>query len=201
MKISPQEKIKYCQYPKLIIYLCVYYSHRDALSYRDIEEIMIERNTDKSWRMDETYIKVKGKWKYLYRAVDKYGNTIDFLLTAKRNTKAALRFLNRAIKNNGMPEKITIDGSDANNAAIESINKGLKKEDQITIRKTKYLNNIIEQDHRGIKKICKPMLGFKNFHSAQKVLRGIEVVKIIRKKQIPTSENQTNFETFCSLAA
>ncbi len=201
MKISPQEKIKYCQYPKLIIYLCVYYYHRDALSYRDIEEIMIERNTDKSWRMDETYIKVKGKWKYLYRAVDKYGNTIDFLLTAKRNTKAALRFLNRAIKNNGMPEKITIDGSDANNAAIESINKGLKKEDQITIRKTKYLNNIIEQDHRGIKKICKPMLGFKNFHSAQKVLRGIEVVKIIRKKQIPTSENQTNFETFCSLAA
>ena len=139
----------------------VYYSHRDALSYRDIEEIMIDRginvdhstvqewvvkytklfeknihkkkrNTDKSWRMDETYIKVKGKWKYLYRAVDKYGNTIDFLLTAKRNTKAALRFLNRAIKNNGMPEKITIDGSDANNAAIESINKGLKKEDQIT---------------------------------------------------------------------
>ena len=201
MKISPQEKIKYCQYPKLIIYLCVYYYHRYALSYRDIEEIMIERNTDKSWRMDETYIKVKGKWKYLYRAVDKYGNTIDFLLTAKRNTKAALRFLNRAIKNNGMPEKITIDGSDANNAAIESINKGLKKEDKITIRKTKYLNNIIEQDHRGIKKICKPMLGFKNFHSAQKVLRGIEVVKIIRKKQIPASENQTNFETFCSLAA
>ena len=201
MKISPQEKIKYCQYPKLIIYLCVYYYHRYALSYRDIEEIMIERNTDKSWRMDETYIKVKGKWKYLYRAVDKYGNTIDFLLTAKRNTKAALRFLNRAIKNNGMPEKITIDGSDANNAAIESINKGFKKEDKITIRKTKYLNNIIEQDHRGIKKICKPMLGFKNFHSAQKVLRGIEVVKIIRKKQIPASENQTNFETFCSLAA
>ncbi|MDP7195133.1 MAG: IS6 family transposase [SAR202 cluster bacterium] len=230
MKISPQEKIKYCQYPKLIIYLCVYYYHRYALSYRDIEEIMIDRginvdhstvqewvvkytklfeknihkkkrNTDKSWRMDETYIKVKGKWKYLYRAVDKYGNTIDFLLTAKRNTKAALRFLNRAIKNNGMPEKITIDGSDANNAAIESINKGFKKEDKITIRKTKYLNNIIEQDHRGIKKICKPMLGFKNFHSAQKVLRGIEVVKIIRKKQIPASENQTNFETFCSLAA
>ena len=201
MKISPQEKIKYCQYPKLIIYLCVYYYHRYALSYRDIEEIMIERNTDKSWRMDETYIKVKGKWKYLYRAVDKYGNTIDFLLTAKRNTKVALRFLNRAIKNNGMPEKITIDGSDANNAAIESINKGFKKEDKITIRKTKYLNNIIEQDHRGIKKICKPMLGFKNFHSAQKVLRGIEVVKIIRKKQIPASENQTNFETFCSLAA
>ena len=99
-------------------------------------------------------------------------------------------------------KKSTIDGSDANHAAIESINKGLKKEDKIAIRKTQYLNNIVEQDHhRWIKKICKPMLGFKDFHVAQKTLRGIEVVKMIRKKQIPALNNQINFQIFCSLAA
>ena len=98
--------------------------------------------------MDETYIKVKGEWKYLYRAVDKYGKTIDFVLTEKRDSKAALKFLEKAICRNGLPQKITIDGSDANAAAIKSYNEYHGTE--IMIRQVKYLNNIVEQDHRGL---------------------------------------------------
>ena len=91
-----------------------------------------------SWRMDETYIKVKGEWKYLYRAVDKYGKTIDFVLTEKRDKEAALKFLKKAIGRNGLPETITIDGSDANAAAIKSYNEDHGT--AITIRQVKYLN-------------------------------------------------------------
>jgi putative transposase len=105
-----------------------------------------------SWRMDETYVKVKGAWKYLYRAVDKAGATIDFLLTAKRDRKAALRFLRKAIKWNGTPAKITIDKSCANTAAIQSHNA--EHETGIEIRQVKYLNTIVEQDHRAIKRWC-----------------------------------------------
>jgi transposase-like protein len=232
MHISPTERFKYFSFPKLFIYRCVYYYLRYGLSYRDIEEIMEERGVKvdhstvqewllkyihlfekgikrkkkvvgKSWRMDETYIKVKGKWKYLYRAVDKEGNTIDFLLRAKRDEVAALRFLKRAIKNNGLPKKITIDGSAANKAAISAFNKELKdsgqEEKKIEIRQIKYLNNIVEQDHRGIKRITKPMLGFKSFHPAQKVLRGIEIVRMIKKKQIKYSHS-IPFYTFCAIA-
>jgi putative transposase len=127
-----------------------------------------------SWRMDETYVKVKGAWKYLYRAVDKAGATIDFLLTAKRDRKAALRFLRKAIKWNGTPAKITIDKSGANMAAIESHNAG--HEAGIEIRQVKYLNNIVEQDHRAIKRLVRPMLGFKSFRSAAVTLAGIELM-------------------------
>jgi putative transposase len=104
-----------------------------------------------SWRLAETYVKVKGSWKYLYRAVDKSGATVDFLLTAKRDRKAALRFLRKAINGNGTPEKITIDKSGANTAAIESQNAETGAE--IEIRRIKYLNNIVEQDHRAIKRL------------------------------------------------
>ena len=90
-----------------------------------------------SWRMDETYIRVKGQWHYLYRAVDKYGQTIDFLLTEHRDTEAALRFLKKAIRRNGVPEKITIDGSDANEAAIKRYNE--EHGTNIIIRQVKYL--------------------------------------------------------------
>ena len=114
-----------------------------------------------SWRMDETYIKVKGEWKYLYRAVDKHGQTIDFLLTEHRDKEAALRFLKKAIRRNGVPETITIDGSDANEAAIKSYNE--EHGTAIIIRQVKYLNNIVEQDHRGVKRVTRPMLGFKSF--------------------------------------
>ena len=126
-----------------------------------------------SWRMDETYIKVKGEWKYLYRAVDKQGQTIDFLLTEHRDKEAALRFLKKAIRRNGLPEKITIDGSDANEAAIKSYNEAHGT--AIIIRQVKYLNNIVEQDHRGVKRVTRPMLGFKAFDAAQDTLVGIEL--------------------------
>src|SRR6266403_5707787 len=109
-----------------------------------------------SWRMDETYIKVKGEWRYLYRAVDKQGQTIDFLLTEHRDKEAALRFLQKAIRRHGLPEQITIDGSAANEAAIKSYNE--EHGTVIAIRKIKYLNNIVEQDHRGVKRVTRPML-------------------------------------------
>ena len=168
------ERMKGCQFPKCIVLQAVYWYLRYALSYRDIEELMQERGVDvdhatlqrwvvkytpmveakfrmkkrtvgRSWRMDETYIKIKGTWHYLYRAVDKEGNTIDFLLTKKRDTKAAKRFLIKAIGSNGLPEKITIDKSGANKAAIEEYNN--ENGTSIEIRQIKYLNNIVEQDH------------------------------------------------------
>ena len=110
-----------------------------------------------SWRMDETYIKVKGQWYYLYRAVDKTGQTIDFLLTEQRDEQAAKRFLTKAIRRHGVPEKITIDGSAANEAAIKSYNE--EHGTAIGIRKVKYLNNIVEQDHRGVKRVIQAHVG------------------------------------------
>ena len=135
-----------------------------------------------SWRMDETYIKVGGEWKYLYRAVDKEGNTIDFLLTAKRDSRAATRFFEKAIRANGDPVKVTMDKSGANKAAIDGIN--MDREIPIEVRQIKYLNNIVEQDHRGVKRITKPMMGFKSFRAASKVLAGIELMHMIRKGQM-----------------
>ena len=135
-----------------------------------------------SWRMDETYIKVKGEWKYLYRAVDKYGKTIDFVLTERRDSKAALKFLKKAICRSGLPEKITIDGSDANASAIKSYNED--HDTAIIIRQVKYLNNIVEQDHRGVKRVIRPMLGFKSFDAAQSTLAGIELMHMLEKRQL-----------------
>ena len=181
------------------------------ISYRQLEEMMDERGVEvdhstlnrwvvkyvpllekqfrahkrpvgSSWRLDETYVKVKGAWKYLYRAVDKAGATVDFLLTAKRDRKAALRFLRKAIRHNGTPEKITIDKSGANTAAIESHNTETKA--GIEMRQIKYLNNIVEQDHRAIKRQTRPMLGFKSFWSAAVTLAGIEIMHMIRKGQL-----------------
>jgi transposase-like protein len=154
-----------------------------------------------SWRMDETYIKVKGVWRYLYRAVDKYGKTIDFLLTTQRDKKAARRFLNKAIGRHGVPEKITIDGSDANAAAIKSYSDDHGT--SIAIRQIKYLNNIVEQDHRGVKRVTRPMLGFKSFEAAQPTLTGIELMHMLRKGQLEGDEFKgfTVAEQFYSLAS
>src|SRR5256885_16785939 len=138
------------------------------------------------WRMDETYIKVKGEWRYLYRAVDKQGQTIDFLLTEHRDTEAALRFLKKAIRRHGVPEKITIDGSDANEAAIKRYNE--EHGTAIAIRQVKYLNNIVEQDHRGVKRVTRPMLGFKAFEAAQDTLVGIERMHMSKKRQLVVEE-------------
>ena len=155
-----------------------------------------------SWRMDETYIKVKGQWRYLYRAVDKQGQTIDFLLTEHREKEAALRFLKKAIRRHGVPEKITIDGSDTNEAAIKSYNE--ENGTNIIIRQVKYFNNIVEQDHRGVKRVIRPMLGFKSFEAAQDTLVGIELMHMIKKKQMVLEagdEGLTAAELFYSLAA
>jgi putative transposase len=145
---------------------------------------------------------VKGEWRYLYRAVDKHGQTIDFLLTEHRDTEAALRFLKKAIRRNGLPEIITIDGSDANEAAIKRYNEAHGT--AIAIRQVKYLNNIVEQDHRGVKRITRPMLGFKSFEAAQDTLVGIELMHMIKKKQLIVGtgdEGLTAAEQFYALAA
>jgi putative transposase len=155
-----------------------------------------------SWRMDEPYIKVKGHGYYLSRAVDKTGQTIDFLWTEQRDEQAAKRFLTKAIRRHGVPEKITIDGSAANEAAIKSYNE--EHGTAIAIRKIKYLNNIVEQDHRGVKRVTRPMLGFKSFDAAQDTLVGIELMHMIKKRQmvvVAGEESLTAAELFYSLAA
>ena len=136
--------------------------------------------------MDETYIKVKGVWKYLYRAVDKQGKTVDFLLTAKRDMAAAKRFFDTAMGANGDPDKVAMDKSGANNAAIDAINAG--RGVPILVRQVKYLNNIVEQDHRAIKRVTRPMLNFKSFRSAGSVLAGIELMHMIRKGQFAVDD-------------
>ncbi|MFK5979543.1 MAG: IS6 family transposase, partial [Rhizobiaceae bacterium] len=205
-------------YPKDVILYAVFFYVRYAVSYRDLEEIMAERGvhvdhatlnrwvvkyspmvakvaqirkqpTAGSWRMDETCIKVKGKWMYLYRAIDKYGKTLDFMLSRRRVKAAARLFFRCAIETNGLPSRIVIDKSGANLAGLERINVGLKfsrTKQRIEILRVKYLNNIIEQDHRFIKKITRPTLGFKAFDSAVATLAGIEVAHMIRKKQFQT---------------
>jgi putative transposase len=141
-----------------------------------------KRSIGHSWRMDETYIRVKGEWRYLYRAVDKSGQTIDFLLTEYRDTEAALRFLTQAIRRHGVPEKITIDGSDTNEAAIKRYNE--IHGTHIIIRQVKYLNNMVEQDHRFVKRLVNPGLGFGAFHTAQGTIQGYEAMHRLRKGQI-----------------
>ena len=156
----------------------------------------------KSWRMDETYIKINGKWVYLYRAVDSLGNTIEFLLRKYRDAAAAKAFFRKAFKHNGYPEKVTIDKSGSNISALNSANKALPEDKKIEVRQIKYLNNIIEQDHRFIKKRTKPMLGFKSFHSAKTTIAGIENIRIIQKGQIVGSnEKVSTFENFKMLMA
>jgi putative transposase len=155
-----------------------------------------------SWRMDETYIRVKGEWRYLYRAVDKHGHTLNFLLTEHRDKAAARRFLTQAIRRHGVPETITIDGSEANEAAIKSYNEGHGT--TIIIRRVKYLNNIVEQDHRGVKRVTRPMLGFKSFDAAQGTLAGIELMHMIKKRQRVVEagdEGLTAAEQFYALAS
>jgi len=153
-----------------------------------------------SWRMDETYIRVKGQWRYLYRAVDKHGQTIDFLLTEQRDERAAKRFLTKAIHRHGVPETITIDGSEANTTAIKGYNK--EHGTSIEILQIKYLNNIIEQDHHGVKRVTRPMLGFKVLEAAQSTLVGIELMHMLRKGQLAdgTEQGLTAAEQFYALA-
>ena len=112
----------------------------------------------------------------------KEGKTVDFLLTAKRDKAAALRFFDKAMKASGVPEKVTMDKSGANKAAMDEINR--RGETLIIVRQVKYLNNIVEQDHRAVKRVTKPMLNFKSFRSAKSFLAGIELMHMIRKGQL-----------------
>ena len=148
-----------------------------------------KRPVGSSWRMDETYIKVAGKWKYLYRAVDRAGDTVDFLLTAKQDRAAARRFLQRAINLHGVPEKITIDKSGANTVAIESVKMDACVD--ILMRQNKYLNNLVEQDHRTVKRVTQPMLGLKFFWSARILIAGIETMYMIKKGQMDCPRGST----------
>ena len=199
------------RFPIDVILVCIRWYAAYPLSYRHLEEMMEERGvfvdhssinrwairflpllekvfrTHKrqvggSWRMDESFIKVRGVWKYFYCAVDKQGKTVDFLLTARRDKAAALRFFDIAMQASGVPEKVTIDKSGANKAAMDEINA--RGETPVIVRQVKYLNNIVEQDHRAIKRVTKPMLNFKSFRAAKCVLAGIELMHMIRKGQI-----------------
>ncbi|WP_417280537.1 IS6 family transposase [Celeribacter sp.] len=207
-------------YPESVILYAVYFYVRYAVSYRDLEEIMAERGVDvdhatlnrwvvkfstdlaaeaqkrkrqtaNSWRMDETYVQVKGQWAYLYRAVDRDGRTLDFMLSAKRDKAAARRFFKRAISTNGTPDRVAIDTSGANLAGLQAVNvirKFTGSGGLIRIMQSKYLNNMVEQDHRFIKRITRPTLA------------GIETAHMIRKGQI-AANGKTGFQQFASLAA
>ena len=203
--------LKRLHYPLDVILTCVRWYVAYPLSLRHLEEMMAERGVSvdhstvhrwtikllpvlekafrrrkrpvgKSWRMDETYIRVKGDWRYLYRAVDKDGNTIDFLLRAHRDKTATRRYFEKSIARNGVPETVTIDKSGANLAALEAINAD--RETPIKIRQSKYLNNLVEQDHRAIKRRTRLMLGFKTFRCARILLAGIELMHMITKGQM-----------------
>ena len=155
-----------------------------------------KKTAGRSWRVDETYIKIKGQWRYLYRAVDKEGNTVDYLLAAHRDTKAAKRFFKKAIGSSGTPEKINIDKSGANEAAAKAINTEMDA--HIEIRQSKYVNNMIEQDHRGTKQLCRATLGFQSFLTARVTIGGFEAMRVLKKNQL-NAGGRTSAESFYAL--
>ncbi len=144
------------------------------------------RATNDSWRVDETYIEVKGKPKYLYRAVNSAGNTLDFLLTAKRDATAAKRFFRKMLKaiHTSSPKVITVDKNAAYPKAIAELKAEKELPKTVKLRQKKYLNNIVEQDHRGIKRLVKPGMGFGSFNTARRTIRGYEIMNMVRKGQI-----------------
>ena len=222
--------IKRLHYPIEVMLAFVRWYAAYPLSLRHIEEMMAERGVlvdhttvhrwaikmlpilaaamrrrkrcvGSSWRMDETYVKVGGQWTYLYRAVDRAGATIDFVLRTHRDYAAARRFFERAVELHGVPETITIDKSGANTAAIE----GLRADSgaDIGLRQSKYINNLVEQDHRATKRIVRPMLGFKSFHCARAILAGIETMHMIKKGQLdrPKARASSAAHQFYSLVS
>ena len=221
--------LKRLHYPLEVMLVCVRWYAAYPLSLRNLEEMMAERGIQvdhatvhrwalkilpvlakvfrrrqrpvgRSWRVDETHVQVGGQWKYLYRAVDKLGHTVDFLLTARRDVAAARRFFERAIDLHDVPEKITIDKSGPNTAAV----RGLIADSGVAIelRQSKYLNNIVEQDHRAIKRRTRPMMGFKSFWSARRIIAGIETMHMIKKGQqrCPSGNTMSAADQFYSLA-
>jgi transposase-like protein len=206
-------------FDRSIILLCVRWYLAYSLSLRDLEEMMAERGISVDhatihrwtvryspelleqfnkrkrtvtgrWHMDETYIKVRGRWMYLYRAIDSNGDTVEFWFSERRNLIAAKRFLRKALTRHGRPERIVIDGSQTNREAILSCdaesrlqNRSRRKLKPVRIRQSQYLNNRIEQDHRAVKRHVRSMLGFKSVDSARVILGGIEMIHMMRKGQ------------------
>jgi transposase-like protein len=200
-----------------VIILCVRWYLRFKLSFRDLVEIMAERGlplahttimrwvlhfapefdrrwkrfgraVGSSWRVDETYVKIRGKWVYLYRAVDRDGKTVDFRLSSRRDVAAAKAFFRKAIKTQGCsPRTITLDGYAASHRAVHEMKADGMLADNTKLRSSKYLNNVIEQDHRGIKLRLGPMLGFKRFRNAAIAIAGIELLRRIQKDQFDLS--------------
>ncbi len=206
---------KWRHYQPAIILCCVRWYLSYPLSYRQVEELIIERGlpvdhstvfrwvqhyspeldkrcrrylrpTNDSWRVDETYIKIKGQWRYLYRAVDSAGNTLDFLLTAKRDAKAAKRFFYKTLKatHNQQPRVVTVDKNPAYPKAIAELKAKQALPQSVELRQRPYLNNIVEQDHRFIKRLVKPGMGFGAFNTARRTIRGYETMHMLRKGQI-----------------
>ena len=206
-------------FDRSVILLCVRWYLTYGLSLRDLKEMMAERDIDidhstihrwvihfsplllerfnrrkravsGKWHMDETYIKVRGRWMYLYRAIDVVGDTVDFWFSEHRDLPAAKRFLRKALSRHGRPDRIVIDGSQTNQEAIlacdgENRLQGRSRRPlkPIRIRQSRYLNNRVEQDHRRIKRRVQTMLGFKSFGAATTTLGGIEMVHMMRKRQ------------------
>ena len=201
-----------------IIVLCVRWYLRFKLSFRDLVEMMAERGlsiahttmmrgvrhyaleferrwnrfaqpTGASWRVDETYVKIHGEWAYLYRAVDRAGNAVDFRPSPRRNVAAAKAFFRKAIKGQGSsPRTVTLDGYAASHRAVREMKADGELPADTKLRSSKYLNNLIEQDHRGVKLRIGPMLGFKRFRTAAIAIAGIELLLRIRKGQFNLSE-------------
>jgi transposase-like protein len=199
-----------------IITLCVRWYITYKLSYRDLQAMMAERGISiahttilrwvqrfvpefekrwqryarpvgTSWRCDETYIKIKGQWGYLCRAVDREGQTVDFFLSEHRDIAAAKRFFAQAIEKCGVPQKITLDGYAASHVAVSELQDEGILPATLLVRTNRYLNNVIEQDHRRVKQRVRPMLGFKRFDHAALTIRGIELVHQIKKGQFDIS--------------
>jgi transposase-like protein len=200
-------------FDRQVIILCVRWYLHYKLSFRDLVEMMSERGlhvahttilrwvqrympefvkrwdrfgrtAGRSWRVDEAYIKVRGQWTYIYRAVDKYGQTIDFRLSRTRDVSAAKAFFKKVIQHEGQPpHTITLDGYAASHRAVREMRTESLLPKQTKLRCSKYLNNLIEQDHRGIKSRTQPMLGFKNFQSAAITIAGVELLRRIHKDQ------------------
>ena len=196
-----------------VIILCVRWYLRYKLSSRDLVEMMAERGlhlahttilrwvrrytpefvkrwnrfgrcAGGSWRVDETYLKVRGAWVYLYRAVDKASQTVDFRLSRRRDVAAAKALFKKALRHQGRPpHTITLDGYAASHRAVREMRTDRLLPKRTKLRSSKYLNNLIEQDHRGIKARTWPMLGFKNFASAATTIAGIELLRRIHKDQ------------------
>jgi transposase-like protein len=210
--VPVEELFKGRHFDQEIVVLCVRWYLSYKLSYRDLVAMMNERGIDLahttilrwvqhytpefekrwnrsgrsvggSWRCDETYIKVKGEWMYLYRAVDKAGKTVDFYLSRKRNVNAAKAFLRKAMRAQRIPTKITLDAYAASHRAVADLKDTSELPRRVLVRSCKYLNNVVEQDHRRVKQRLRPMLGLKSFRTAAVVIGGIELAEKIKKGQ------------------